>query len=416
MRVLIFWILLSYSFTSEELTKTLRLQRNCYLWSLSDTITGKDLYNCVINSLIRSGLSLDKLASVTTDGAPALTGKHSGLVRLMNDKIKEEIPLHSALSFHCIIHQESLCKSSLKLKHVMDPVVRAVNLIRARGMKHRQFRSFLEDIEADFTDVLYHTNVRWLSMGKVLKRVWDLKAEIVMFFNMKDISCDFSKEIESDEWVCDFSFAVDIMQKLNEVNTKLQGKAVFAHELYLEVKAFQAKLKLFTKQLTEQNFFHFPLLKTRAVTEALAHKYSSQLMALKEEFTRRFADFKAIEGQFGLLSSPFACDIETATEELQMELIDLQADNSLKRMFESKPLVEFYASLHSEKFQNLRTFARKMFVLFASTYICEQAFSIMKVNKSKNRSLLTNSNLQSVLRISTSNLTPDFNKLICQTC
>ena len=62
-------------------------------------------------------------------------------------------------------------------------------------------------------------------------------------------------------------------------------------------------------------------------------------MALKEEFIRRFADFKAIEGQFNLLSSPFVCDIETTTEELQMELIDLQADNSLKRMFESKPLV-----------------------------------------------------------------------------
>ena len=72
-------------------------------------------------------------------------------------------------------------------------------------------------------------------------------------------------------------------------------------------------------------------------------------MALKEEFIRRFADFKAIEGQFDLLSSAFACDIETATKELQMELIDLQADNSLKRMFESKPLVKFYSSLHSEK-------------------------------------------------------------------
>ena len=127
---------------------------------------------------------------------------------------------------------------------------------------------------------------------------------------MKDISCDFSKEVESEEWVCNFAFAVDIMQKLNELNTKLQGKGVFAHELYLEVKAFQSKLKLFAKQLNEQNFVHFPLLIIRAVTQALSGKYSSQLMALKEEFIR-FADFKAIVGQFDLLSSPFSCDIET---------------------------------------------------------------------------------------------------------
>ena len=107
-----------------------------------------------------------------------------------------------------------------------------------------------------------------------------------------------------------------------------------------------------------KTFVHFPLLKTRAVTQALSGKYSSQLMALKEKFIRRFADFKAIEEQFDLLCSTFACDIETATEELQMELIDLQADNSLKRMFESKPLVEFYSSLHSGKFQNLKKIAR----------------------------------------------------------
>ena len=50
------------------------------------------------------------MASITTDGAPSLTGKHSGLVKLMNDNNKEDFPLHSVLSFHCII-QESLCKS-----------------------------------------------------------------------------------------------------------------------------------------------------------------------------------------------------------------------------------------------------------------------------------------------------------------
>ena len=146
--------------------------------------------------------------------------------------------------FHCIIHQESPCESSLQIKHVTDHVIYAVNLIRAHGLKHRQFRSFLEDMNADFTEVLYHTNVRWLSMGRVLKkRVWEIKTEIVMLFDMENISCDFSKEMKSEKWICDFAFAVDIFQKLNELSTKLQGKGVFAHEMYREVKAFQIKLK-----------------------------------------------------------------------------------------------------------------------------------------------------------------------------
>ena len=44
---------------------------------LKDTTNGKDLFERVINSitlLTRSGLSLDKLASTTTDGASSLTG------------------------------------------------------------------------------------------------------------------------------------------------------------------------------------------------------------------------------------------------------------------------------------------------------------------------------------------------------
>ena len=42
---------------------------------LKDTTTGQDLFESVENCLDRSGLPLYKLASITTDGALALTGK-----------------------------------------------------------------------------------------------------------------------------------------------------------------------------------------------------------------------------------------------------------------------------------------------------------------------------------------------------
>lgn len=81
---------------------------------------------------------------------------------------------------------------------------------------------------------------------------------------MENLYCEFSKEMQSANWVCDFAFAVDILHKVNELNTKLQGKGVFAHEMYQEIKAFQMKLKLFAKQVKEQNFVHFPTLKSQA--------------------------------------------------------------------------------------------------------------------------------------------------------
>ena len=76
------------------------------------------------------------------------------------------------------------------------------------------------------------------------------------------------------------------------------------------------------KQLNEQNFVHFLHLKIQNVTSALEDKYSCQLMDLQQEFNSRFADFKAMEGQFDLLCSRFTSNIETTAEELQMELID----------------------------------------------------------------------------------------------
>lgn len=95
-----------------------------------------------------------------------------------------------------------------------------------------------------------------------------------------------------------------------------------------------------------------------------------------------------------------------------MELIDLQCDLAMKETFLSIGWNKFFAALSAEKFPNLKGFAMKMMVLFGSTYICEQTFSTMNINKSKQRSLLTDDNLHSVLRISTSNMEPDFKAIL----
>lgn len=142
---------------------------------------GQDLYEWVSAVIERMKLLWSKLANVTMDGSLNLTGKNVGLLKRIQDKVKEENPDQDVIFLHCIIHQESLCKSVLHLNHVENPVVKLVNFIRARGLQHRQFITFLEETDADHQDLLYHSRVHWLSLGKVFQRVWELKGEITAF-------------------------------------------------------------------------------------------------------------------------------------------------------------------------------------------------------------------------------------------
>ena len=61
----------------------------------------------------------------------------------------------------------------------------------------------------------------------------------------------------------------------------------------------------------------------------MTEKYKAQLDALSDEFGRRFKDFKHLEPQFNILSSPFSAEADTALEDIQLELLDLQADHDL---------------------------------------------------------------------------------------
>lgn len=64
-----------------------------------------------------------------------------------------------AVKMHCIIHQQALCAKTVQLGDVMNTVVNTVNIIRARWLYHRQFQAFLSDVDAEYGDVLYHSDV-----------------------------------------------------------------------------------------------------------------------------------------------------------------------------------------------------------------------------------------------------------------
>lgn len=50
----------------------------------------------------------------------------------------------------------------------MKVVIKTVNFIKSKGLNHRDFQTFLEQMESEYGDVLYYSKVRWLSSGKML--------------------------------------------------------------------------------------------------------------------------------------------------------------------------------------------------------------------------------------------------------
>ncbi|KAL7868449.1 hypothetical protein SRHO_G00098330 [Serrasalmus rhombeus] len=128
-------------------------------------------------------------------------------------------------------------------------------------------------------------------------------------------------------------------------------------------------------------------------------QFADKLNILAANFQRRFADFEAQKSRFELLSNPFAVDVESAPSNLQMELIELQCNDTLKEKYERVGAAEF-ARFIPDTMPQLRIQAARTLSMFGSTYLCEQLFSLMKLNKISHRSRLNDNHLHSILRIS----------------
>lgn len=125
---------------SEELLK---------LASLHSTTKGVDIYEELKNVVCMYG-GFEKCTAIVTDGAKSMVGKNIGLARLLKQNGI------NCQMLHCIIHQQALCGNIMGLSCTMSTVIKITNAIRGgnRALTHRKFKQFLEELDAEYGDLL----------------------------------------------------------------------------------------------------------------------------------------------------------------------------------------------------------------------------------------------------------------------
>lgn len=377
--------------------------------------TGKDFFNEFMKCKENYNINMIKLASITTDGCPSLMGRINGFVALLQNEHKKLNSRYNLWSIHCLIHQESLCKNQFKLESVTKIVIKFVNFIRGSSLRHRQFIQFLKKSDARFSDVFHYHQVRWLSIGEVVSRVYALISDIVLFLNQ--IQNNDFPEFKDNLWLNECAFAVDILTNLNQLNLKLQGKNQFAFDMYKYIIEFTSNLHTFYEHMSRGQILerNFPTLFERFEVLDVNQMpgFSAVLLNLFNDFKSRFEDIKQIckelNNTYNLLNVVFPDDDQNNPEINQYKMI--QNDEQLKERYNTLSKIDFFASLNGQTFKHIKYQACRAFVLFGSTYNCESLFSMMKINKSAHRSAINEESLDCILKICTTKITIDFEKL-----
>lgn len=384
---------------------------------------GIDFFEAVKSFFDKYKIDLNKLLSVCTDGCPSMVGCHAGFISLL----KKHLNRDQLLTYHCILHQENLAaKFDETFKSVMKKVINIVNFIRSHELNHRQFIEFLKELNSQYDDVIYHSEVRWLSKGRVLERFFNLRHEIKLFLSERDKEYP---ELEISSWWLKVGFMADITGILNDVQIKMQGRNKVITQLTSAIFSLEEKLKIYTEEFSNNDLTSFPcfhhLIQEDSEEEINLQPFIELLTVLRHDFSTRFNDFRKFRSPFRLVENPWSITTADVTglsifgpeiRNLKNELIDLQQDSELEGIFQEKrktnSILEFWNTVPEKQFENLVSCAYKILCLFGSTYICEMTFSKIKFIKGKHRSRLTNVNLENLLRICVANQPARIDKIV----
>ncbi|XP_070408970.1 SCAN domain-containing protein 3-like [Nothobranchius furzeri] len=347
--------------------------------SLEGKTTGEDIFNVVNGAFCEYGLSWKSCSSICTDAAASMTGRAKGLIA----RIKKENP--DVMWTHCVIHREALAskKMSPVLHDVLNSSIKVINFIKSRPLNARLFSRLCENMGAEHTQLLLHTEVRWLSRGKILNRLLELRSEVHAF--LTEHRSPHATLFQDTDWLAKLCYLADIFSKLNELNTSLQGKNSSILNLYDKVGGFLKKAELWRRACAQEDFTCFPQLDDFLSSEDVDR--AQVKLIIVEHLTKLIQDFHS-----------YFPDMEEKSAQLDW------------MKFSMCTLSQFWVYVKQEH-HDMGQKALEQLLPFASTYLCEASFSAMTLIKTKQRSRLC---LEKCLITAVASLPPRMKKIISE--
>ena len=134
-----------------------------------------------------------------------------------------------------------------------------VNFVKKSSLFTSRFSKLCKNMSADYTILLYHTDVRWLSKGNMLSRVFQLREELAEFFFGRQRQ-EFATYLNDPSFVKRLACLADIFETLNTLNLSLQGSKTTIINLYDSLNAFVQKLELRKMHVMKDVFVVFDRL------------------------------------------------------------------------------------------------------------------------------------------------------------
>lgn len=121
--------------------------------------------------------------------------------------------------------------------YCFDSGIHIINYIKTRPLKPRIFADIgaEKDMGAKFKSLLHYSSSKWLSRGKVFKRAYNLRHEMVIFFNKEGHK---NAEESYKVFLMKLSYLVNIFDKLNSLNLQLKGNNTNIFYLSEMINAF----------------------------------------------------------------------------------------------------------------------------------------------------------------------------------